>query len=290
MSQYKEIPKVEKERIPSKMQEFLHDWFMEDSEGSYKMLTYLTSKVFNIIRLPTYCDRTINSITIDQVNKYIDELDDMENELETLYRYTQARLKEAGYQENDKIRLYRNICRKECFSESNIRKCSFDYRNDNEIDPIVLATYILYEKLESSQTIELEVNILSSWSQNASSDLAYGHVTIEHEIAVKDILFCNANNDRNGPLESNEWIFINRSNTGLIDFNLEDVYFSESFKNSEIPEKLKRRFNRYDCKLAAENYFRKRECQLRLTPTEFDDIKVPRYTWYEKLINKLTFR
>lgn len=287
MNQYKEIPKSE--NMPSGMKSLLHDWLM-DSNGDHNILTYLTSKVFNIMRLPTYNDRVICSITIEQMNEYIGKLSELEKELETLYQYTQARLKEAGYQENDKIRLYRNICRKECFSEFNIRKCSFDYRNDSEIDPMVLATYILYEKLENSQMIELEVNILSSWSQNTSSELAYGHVTIEHEIAVKDILFFNADDDTNGPLERNEWIFINRSNTGLVEFNLENVYFSESFKNLKIPENLKRRFDKYDCKLAAEDYFRKREYQLRLTPIEFDDIKVPKYTWYEKLIDKLTFR
>ena len=215
MSQYKEIFKVERERIPSRMQEFLHDWFMEDSEGSYKMLTYLTSKVFNIIRLPTYCDRTINSITIDQVNKYIDELEDLENELETLYQYTQSRLKEAGYEESDKIKLYRGIVKESYFANLNTDSCYSSVRDDDEIEPIVLATYILHKKQECSQIVELEINILSSWSQYTSNG-TYGDITLERDIKIKDILCFNAYGDSQGPLEPNEWIVINHSNTGLI--------------------------------------------------------------------------
>lgn len=282
--QYK-IPELDLQKIPNGIQKILGDW--QKQQNDYQILSYLAAKLFNIMRLPTYYDRQICSISEKVIDKYFDDLDNLVNELDILYKYTQHRLNEAGYQKQDRIKLYRAICRSEDLKRNNLNKCYVsNSKLDDGIEPEVLAAYLMYLKENSAPKIDLEIDILSSWSQYATSHV-YGCIQLEREVDVRDILFFNSSADFEGPLESNEWIVINRSNTGLIEFDSDDIIFRENFERNGVPEIL-RKLVAKECIASTENYYRKRRGKQYLNPFTLSQIEVPAYKWYERIFNKIT--
>lgn len=283
MKRLEKIPKLKLEKIPPDIKELLDKW--QRVNKGYRILTYLAAKVFNIVRIPTYYDRTITAITKEDIDQCFNKLESLDKDIKILYEYTQSRLKEAGFEANDKITLYRNICTDNRFLDHNLDKCYISEKCTGDINPAVLAAYISYKKQDGSKNIDLEVDTLSSWSVNGA-DPRYGNVSLKLEVEVKNILHFNMSSDCDGPLETNEWIVVNDSNTGLIEFNLEnDICISEKIKNKKNSERLEMKFSENDRK-CAESYYRYR--QLYLTPIAFNDIEAPSYRWYGKLINKWT--
>ena len=65
------------------------------------------------------------------------------------------------------------------------------------------------------------MNILTSWAQNTAD--YYGIIKFEKKVNPKDIIFFTYKDDFSGPIESNEYIVLNRSATGIISFPAEDI-------------------------------------------------------------------
>ena len=89
-----------------------------------------------------------------------------------------------------------------------------------EPDLCTIYNYVKDQK-NNNKNIDIQMNILTSWAQN-TADL-YGILKFEKKINPKDIIFFTYKDDLSGPIESNEYIVLNRSVTGIISFPAKDI-------------------------------------------------------------------
>lgn len=279
---------MERKCISTGAYDLLQVW-QREREG-YGILAYLVSKKFNIIRLPTYYDRVVASLEREDICQYYDKLDSLLEDLDSAYNYTQKRLQQEGYDKDDKIKLERRICKYDYFKNYNLQKCEF-LREESKsgIHPMVLASHILNMKNSGNKTLEIEIDTLSSWSLASENELGlysvYGEISLLQEAKIKDILFFNINeNTTDNPLETNEILFINRSDTGLIEFDLDKITISQKFHEEKIPLELERRYRKEYCAEQFENYSKKRK--IYLPAPAFSNIEVPEIKIYKKLLMK----
>ena len=187
------------------------------------ILNYLVMKKFNIIRLPTYFDRTF---TVDESTedllKIIDGYDDsllgkLESQLDVVYQETQSILKRKY--PSGSVKLYRAICP---LGTSDTGAHTFPNR---KVDDVTLLPAYL-SLLDDEELVPLEIDTLSGWSEG-NENQRYGSVILCKDWNIEDILLVSdylvKEEWKKGSLESNEWLCINKDKRGIVNFNMRDI-------------------------------------------------------------------
>lgn len=242
--------KRQDKNIPSSMEDLLIKWQAHANKRGVQMLTYLSKILFNIQRLPLFEDRSIalidkdddffellkenkdNDLNIEIINSKLEEL---KKDFLSLYEDTQKRIEEKfkeEFEEQEKngeekhILLSRRIIKENDFIkhlEKNNSYSSHIYSNTTyncEPDLCTIYNYVKEQK-NNNKNINIQMNILTSWAQNTAD--YYGIIKFEKKVNPKDIIFFTYKDDFSGPIESNEYIVLNRSATGIISFPAEDI-------------------------------------------------------------------
>lgn len=178
----------------------------------YALLTYFVSQALNFRRLPfyedrIYCkyiqkrrhqsDREINNISQDDIDAIVEEI-------RAIYEHTQEHLKEASLAT---VKVRREVASNETGYAETIMK-------------LKECAEVLGQK-----TIQFDMDTLNSFGDEG----AYKHladVTIEHEFPASDVLYCSNLIETEGSrdlMETGEWVIINRSPTGLVEFPVASI-------------------------------------------------------------------
>lgn len=182
-----------------------------ESLGHMK-LTYVVRRIMNIVRLPTHPERFsyIDKPHYEKVSQALQAISDVEwlalvTEVKELYEHTQMEL--AKEYPNRKILLQRRI---KLFDAS-------------ALDITHYATYMHYavEAADISGIVEIDADILTGWCTCDPGN--YGEILINHEFNIEDILLGTQLLEENSGLESDEWLVVNRSPSGLLKFNKNDI-------------------------------------------------------------------
>lgn len=189
------------------------------------LLSYVAADYFGIVRFPTHPERACDGRRPEfpEVRSLFDrltqeQLDSLRNRLEELYCFTQAQLK-TQFPGQCSVPLYRSI------GQVGGEKIGVD---DPELYPLLAAA----ATQENKTTIELDIDIVSGWSRVAQP--VYGSLTIKRDWLLEDILVVSDYLDQlgtPGPLETNEWLCINRCRSGLLTFNLDDCQLNSPPSN-----------------------------------------------------------
>ena len=180
----------------------------------YALLAYFASIVLGFRRLP-FCEDRIysqylssNYFRLDDVLPQLNEevINEIVGELRSLYDHTQQKLSEKKL---TTVRLRREI------------------KNMNDTDKYAETIMKLKDcaSLLGYETISFEMDTLNSYGDEG----AYKHladITIEHEIEVKDILYCSelvGSHDEDMLIESGEWVVVNRSPTGIVQIPVKSI-------------------------------------------------------------------
>lgn len=203
----------------------------------YAYLTYFVSQALGFRRLPfhedRYYGRFIEAFHRQNAKNYLhldaDDIHEIVEEVKLVYQHTQKKLKEASL---TKVKLKRRIAANETGYAQTIMKlkdCA---------------------ELLGLETIEFEMDTLNSFSDDGT----YGHladVTIEHEFPAEDILYCSnlvKSSDTSLLVESGEWVVLNRSPTGVVEFPVKSIRYDKNnwdYKTVLTKESAERFFAEY---------------------------------------------
>ncbi|WP_295846602.1 hypothetical protein [uncultured Neisseria sp.] len=262
------------------------------------ILNYLVMKKFNIIRLPTYFDRTFTfdddrqniSEILDVIDGYNDDLlKKLESQLDVAYHKTQSILKEKY--PNEIVKLYRAIC-----PLGTIDTGLNTYPNRKVDDVTLLPAYL--SLLDDKELVPLEIDTLSGWSEYDANQ-RYGSIVLCREWNIKDILLVADYLDKEGreigPLESNEWLCINRDKRGIINFSKRDIGLANlyQFLNSD-PSAMGKEAEEYKRALESKlqiNHLRRDENKLKDDlRTEYSSLIRKRKLYFDPIISSNFFR
>ena len=189
------------------------------------LLSYVAADYFGIVRFPTHPDRACDGRRPEfpEVRNHFDrlgekELDSLRNGLEQLYCYTQGKLK-CEFPGQSSVPLYRSI------GHVGGEQIGVD---DPEIYPLLVAA----ASQEHKTTLEIDVDILSGWSKVAQP--VYGCLTLKRDWPLEDILLVSDHLDELGtlgPMETDEWLCINRRRDGLLIFNVDECKLNSAPSN-----------------------------------------------------------
>lgn len=234
----KTINDIEKIEISDEMAKILAGiWHKRLSPGAVAF-TYLAARTFGVVRYPTRPDRSVDLESDNQSREYeeaVDLLDkysepewqQLQDELMQIHNRTKNALNDLT--SGQPIELERAIVPMHAGTGKN-----HEYnRNCDEIDSFpMLAQAAL---MAGVSTVEFDVDIVSGWS--IGSLQRYGSLHLKRNWPLTDIIIVSdllerkvQNCTRLGPLESNEWLCLNRNPKGFIQFNVAD------FKIDEIPK------------------------------------------------------
>lgn len=206
-------------------------WHDRLSEGAL-ILTYLATKNESIIRFPTHPDRSLDGLNhsggqseeFDKARNYLinktpSQLLLLEQEVKTLSINTRNALIQA-FQSN-KILLKRAVA--PILPHQNLPSI----RTCDKVEEFV--RFVEAAHLANINPVSFDMDIVSGWSQSAAN--RYGAIELKREWDVKDIFLVS--DLINGPMESDEWLCLNREPSGLVSFFLADI------DNSQIPSYIK---------------------------------------------------
>ena len=195
------------------------------------LFSYLAADYFKVLRYPTHQDRASDGELpkFKESQLLFRKMDDEQlsfllNEFAKIYDYTQQRLK-STYPGQSSVTLYRSIggpCTK------NLNRPPHD---NPEIYPVLVEA----AQAEGQSFVEIEVDIVSGWSRAAQP--VYGSLTLKKDWPLQDVILVSDHMDALctiGPMESDEWLCINRSRSGLIRFGTSDCTLN-SPKGATIP-------------------------------------------------------
>ena len=183
----------------------------------YAYLTYFVSQALGFRRLPFHEDRFYGKY-IQEAHRHLsekflelgtDEIHEIVEEVKQIYQHTQKKLKEASL---TTVTLRREIAANGTgYAETiiKLKDCS---------------------ELLGRETIQFDMDTLNSFGDEGE----YKHladVTIEHEFPAEDILYCSnlvESIDGIDLMESGEWIVINRSPTGLVEFPVSSIKYDSN--------------------------------------------------------------
>ena len=260
------------------------------------ILNYLVMKKFNIIRLPTYFDRTFtfdtngnNSETLKIIDEYDDNLlEKLENQLDIAYQATQSILKKKY--PSGVVKLYRAIC-----PLGTSETGDYTFANRDVDDITILPAYL---SLNNEEPVLLEIDTLSGWSEYGANQ-RYGSIVLCREWNIKDILLVADYLDKEGrelgPLESNEWLCINRDKRGIINFSKRDIRLANlsQFLNSD-PSAMGKEAEEYKRALESKlqiNHLRRDENKLKDDlRTEYSSLIRKRKLYFDPIISSNFFR
>lgn len=202
---------------------------LNGSKNEFKSIifSYLVARKFNTIRLPTYADRFYSHdfyTTVPGINHYkefqnIDEgtINTLLNELDFIYQETQ-RLLQNEYQDG-KITLERAM-----FPIDDKNRCLPLSKTDLDYVKHLYREKEIEKKLE----IEIELDILSSWSKNR--DRRYGNVTFKREWDIKDIVLYSGYLKPSVLDGGSEWLCLNRNIKGILKFDSNHIIFDKEIE------------------------------------------------------------
>lgn len=206
-------------------------WHDRLSEGSL-ILTYLATKSESIIRFPTHPDRSFDGLDhsggqskeFDKarnylINKTSGQLSLLEQEVKTLSINIRNVLTQSF--QGNKILLKRSVA--PILQHQNLASI----RTCDQVEEFV--RFIEAAHLANLNPISFDMDIVSGWSRSATN--RYGTVELRREWDISDIFLVSDLID--GPMESDEWLCLNREPSGLVSFFLADV------NNSKIPSYIK---------------------------------------------------
>ncbi|MEI1679981.1 hypothetical protein V8P49_01995 [Acinetobacter baumannii] len=175
----------------------------------YAFLTFFTEQALSFRRLPNHIDRIwsepsfprtnlkeFNDLTSDEINEIIEEV-------RTIYSHTQLKLQEK---ELDEVRVIRRIRFKEDYPSGFY---SGPLRNHAQLlfDLKLAAEYV------GQDSIQIEMDILNSFGEGAY----FGPISIYAKIKSEDVFYCHDLLDLGEDnLESGEWVIINRDPKGIV--------------------------------------------------------------------------
>jgi len=175
----------------------------------YAFLTFFTEQALSFRRLPNHVDRIwsepsfprtnlkeFNDLTSDEINEIIEEV-------RTIYSHTQLKLQEK---ELDEVQVIRRIRFKEDYPSGFY---SGPLRNHAQLlfDLKLAAEYV------GQDSIQIEMDILNSFGEGAYS----GPISIYAKIKSEDVFYCHDLLDLGEDnLESGEWVIINRDPKGIV--------------------------------------------------------------------------
>lgn len=194
----------------------------------YALLAYFSSQSLGFARLPFFEDR-IYAQFIDRDDEQLKQLflkldvqtvKEINTELRAIYDHTQEKLKHAGLK---KVNLVRNIR----FNNQDDKNYGFGF-------------YRLIEaaKKLGHDHINLEMDILNSFTDNLGEYCHLNDVVIQHSVNAEDILYCSNLVGRDGVselVEHNEWVVINRSPTGVVKLPINSFKINDSHVISATP-------------------------------------------------------
>lgn len=211
-------PKIQ---ISSEMAELLRGVFHHRLEPRGLALTYLASRVLGLVRYPTRPDRSVDRDNPGFMSAvaYLDSISESQwdllgKELLGIKKATADILKSAS--ENSEIELVRFI---ELPPTPGISVLG------DQDDRLSFTLLTAAAQQAGFPSITIDVDILSGWSRIGSS--YYGCLQLSRDWPIDDILLVSdlltCKDSREPPLESDEWICINRQPTGLMRFPTERV-------------------------------------------------------------------
>ncbi|WP_165383256.1 hypothetical protein [Acinetobacter pittii] len=175
----------------------------------YAFLTFFTEQALNFRRFPNHMDRIwsepsfpranlreFNDLTSDEINEIIEEV-------RTIYSHTQLKLQEK---ELNEIQVIRRIRFKE------------DYPSGFYFGPFKNHAQLLFDLKSAAEyvgldTIQIEMDILNSFGEGAYS----GPISIYAKIKAEDVFYCHELLDLgNDHLEPCEWVIINKDPKGNV--------------------------------------------------------------------------
>lgn len=237
--------------LSPRMEEILKSWqYHCKSDIKGNILIFLSKIFFNIHRLPItqFKDRNLSKVNEKDLLKFFNtnsfefsstyfnsELNKLLVEFENMYHDTQQRLKEK-FGDVEYIELSRRIIRKFNIEDRNIYNCDH---------PSKLYSYI-YNQKENKKDCEIYMDILNDWAEYPSS--TYGVIKLKKNIPIKDIIYFNHHNDYSGPLESDNYLVINKSLTGGVIYSYNDIQCDDDFLQQFLklaPEQIRRNGSNY---------------------------------------------
>jgi hypothetical protein len=180
-------------------------------------LTWFVRRALRFERLP-FCeddllakigDRDIVRAVLRELTP--DRVDAITREVAALYTHTQAQLKAKTLTHVQLRRGISDFDRHHIFTNARISR-----GQAGQVAMLQRAARAL-----GHRTIQLEMDTLNSWSD----DGGYLHhpVQIHRRIPIEDVLCCTELLAERSESESGEWIIINRSLTGIVDIDVDDV-------------------------------------------------------------------
>lgn len=210
----------------------------------YAFLTFFAQKAFGVYRFPFFPDRVFERHPSEENQKVIIEavqsltperIDAICDELVRIYNYTQS------------------LLRDENLSEVHLKRMIVDLR-DRPVSRDTYAQTVMRlkkaAKATGQSTVQFEIDILNSWGD----DGGYPHypVMIRQTIPAADVLYFSnmiANRDNSihthrAAVEPGEWVVLNRSPTGVIEIEADDILFDEDIYE-EVPGWTKRTYEQF---------------------------------------------
>lgn len=196
--------------------------FNRSKDLGYALLTYFANHALNIKRMPFCEDRIYYRAFIDtpheklkhilnELNEY--RIDSIIDELKEIYSHTQKML-----EPHNTIKLERKI-------KSQENRYSSD-------DHSYAETLIILKKsceILGIRECKIEMDMLNSFGDEGAYD---GDVKLQMNIKKEDILYFSNifkfNTAQKKPVESGEWVIVNRSPTGVMTIPTEAIIFDEN--------------------------------------------------------------
>jgi hypothetical protein len=191
-------------------------WHVQIRRKGYALLTYFASSAIGFRRVPFCEDRIYTNYFGHKKDEYTDVLSQLSQsrigriveEVQALYAHTQAALERVGLKN---VNLRREI--------KHLKANGFD-SSDRGSKSGYAETLVMLRKscdVLGLPNFQIEMDTLNSFGDEG----AYvSEVKIELSVPAKDILYCSeliGNRSREQrPVESGEWVVINRSPTGVV--------------------------------------------------------------------------
>lgn len=194
----------------------------------YAFLTFFVQRALNIYRFPFFPDRVFEHCPSPEKEKVIVEIvktltprriEAISHELLRIYEYTQSLLHEKDIAVVNLKRMVRELC-------------DNPTRRENYAQTIMRLKRAA--QVTGQEVVQFEMDILNSWGD----DGGYPHypIMIQRNVPAADVLYFSNMIASREPgtyadrfaVEPGEWVVLNRSPTGLVDFSVNDIVFDES--------------------------------------------------------------
>lgn len=222
--------------IPCSMDRLLRNWQFnaKPHQERARELTLLSLIYFKIFRFPSYEDRVLKSITRGECDSFLKNKNNLLKDFKSMYLETQSRLKRK-YPNNKSLLLSRRICKFDGNDSKPLWNSGFD--------PIDFSKKM---QKKSENHVLISMDILNDWAVSASG--AYGVIKLKKEILLEDIIYFNSADDFEGPLESDDYIVLNRNPKGIVKFSLKNISYDQDLINkmNNLDSSLKNHINVYE--------------------------------------------